>query len=66
MVHFVFIQMQVFEIFFYDSAFLKQGRRKTGGQGGGAGGSPSHGFLEQNFFSRVESENIAFLHVNNV
>ena len=41
MVHFVFIQMQVFEIFFYDSAFLKQGRRKTGGRGGGGqGGAP--------------------------
>ena len=48
-------------------AFLKQGRRKTGGgQGGVAGGTPSQCFLEQNFFSHVKSENIAFLHVNNV
>ena len=51
MVHFVFIQMQVFEIFFYDSAFLKQGRRKTGGgQGGGGRGDPLPMFFRAKFF----------------
>ena len=52
MVHFVFIQMQVFEIFFYDSAFLKQGRRKTGGggRGGWQGGPPPNVFQSKIFF----------------
>ena len=57
-----FLKFSFMIVHFYNRAVEKRG----GGRGGVAEGTPSQCFLEQNFFSHVKSENIAFSHVNNV